>query len=370
VTVRPDELATQLDTSLSEVAGALYDLDSGADMVFVKGQADLGNGASAALVASLGLAWERYPLAKDAVERLEAAVAARDHDAVDALAGPAAVTLPDGSTIGIAALLEDVALRVEHLGAEVARVAGTAREAVARVDAARSTFHDLLVRAGALGADDDVEITRVRAAIDQATAAVAADPAGATGLGDLDQLLDVARQRVETLERSLGRLPTELAAAGAELDEIEALVARGAEALARTRDRIASPAGVLPPVDLAADGDRALRPWLERIRAQSGEAAAAALAAWERAAGIRLAEARRVAEANAAPLARRNELRGLLDAYRAKAAASGGDEDGHLARLHAAARETLYTAPCDLSVAEAQVREYLAAVNSVGRGAR
>jgi hypothetical protein len=370
MTVRPDELVKQLDASLAEVAGDLYDLDSGADMVFVKGQADAGNVVAAGLVASLGLAWERYPLAKDAVERLQAALAARDHAAVEALAGPAAVTLPDGSTIGIAALIEDVALRVEHVGTEVTRVAGTARQAVAKVDAARVAFHDLLVRAGAVGADDDVEITRVRTAIEQATAAVAADPAGATGLGDLDQLLDTARQRVQALERSLGALPAQLAAAAVQLDEIEALVARGAEDLTLTRAKVADPPGVRPPVDLAADGDRALRPWLERIRAQGGEPAAAALAAWQRAADARLAEARQVAEANAAPLARRNELRGLLDAYRAKAAASGGDEDGRLARLHAAARETLYTAPCDLTVAEAQVREYVAAVNSVGKGVR
>lgn len=370
MTVRPDELAKQLDASLADVAGALYDLDSGADMVFVKAQADLGNVQSAGLVASLGLAWERYPLAKDAVERLTAALAAHDHPAVEALTGPAAVTLPDGSTIGIGALIEDVALRVEHVGADVARVAGAARAAVAKVDAARTAFQDLLVRAGAVGADDDVEITRVRAAIDQATAAVAADPAGASGLGDLEQLLDVARQRVEALEHDLRELPADLAAAAAELDEIEALAARGAEALARTQEKIAAPPGVRPPVDLAADGDHALRPWLERIRGQSGEAAAAALAAWRRAADGRLAEAKAVAAANGAPLARRNELRGLLDAYRAKAAASGGDEDGRLARLYAAARDTLYTAPCDLRVAEAQVREYVDAVNSVGRGVR
>jgi hypothetical protein len=372
---RPDEAAKQLDTRLSEVAGALYDVDNGADMVFVRGQADAGNTAAAALVTSLGLAWERYPLAKEAVERLQAALAARDHAAVDLLLGPAAVTLPDGATIGIGALLEDVDLRVEHLTADVGRMATAARAAVARLDEARIAFGDLLVRAGAVGADDDVELTAVRTAIERDTAAVAADPAGATGLGDLGQLLDTARERVELLEGRHRELPGQLAAATARLDEIEAVVTRGAEALARTREKIATPAGVLAPLDPARDGgDRALRPWLDRIRAQAAtgaeEAAGAALDAWAKAAEATLAEGRRVADANAAPLARRNELRGLLDAYRAKAAASGGDEDGRLAHLFASAHDLLYTAPCPLEAAEAAVREYVAAANSVARGVR
>lgn len=371
---RPDEAAKQLDDALARVAGALYDLDNGTDMVFVRGQADAGNAAAAGLVTSLGLAWERYPLAKDAVERLQGALAGRDHATLELLLGPAAVTLPDGTTIGVGALIEDVGLRVEHVAGDVARMAATAREAVARLDAARTAFGDLLVRAGAVGADDDVELKAVRDAIDRDTAAVAADPAGATGLGDLDPLLTAARERVELLERRHRELPGQLAAAAARLDEIEALVVRGAEALARTRDRIGSPAGVVAPLDLAAGGDRALRPWLERIRAQASsgaeEAAGAALDAWAKAAESTLAEARRVAEANGAPLARRNELRGLLDAYRAKAAASGGDEDGRLARVYAQAREILYTAPCDLAAAEALVQEYIAAANSVARGVR
>jgi len=370
----PAEEAKRLDALLSEVAGALYAIDSGPDMVFVRSQADAGNRPAADLVGSLALAWERYPLAKDAVDRLDAALAARDRAAVDALLGPAAVRLPDGTAVAVALLLDDVQLRVEHLGPEVTRIAEAARVAVARLDAARIAFQDLLVRAGAVGSDDDVELTEVRTAIARATDAVVADPAAITGLGDLDRLLGAARDRVELLEQSRQELPGHVAAATAQLDEIEGLALRGAQALARTREKIASPVGVLPPVDLAADGDHALRPWLDRIRAQaasgSAEAAAATLAIWQRAADARLADTLRVASANAAPLARRNELRGLIDAYRAKAAASGSAEDARLDRQYAAAKRALYTAPCELDAGEALVRDYVAAVNAVVAGAR
>lgn len=58
----------------------------------------------------------------------------------------------------------------------------------------------------------------------------------------------------------------------------------------------------------------------------------------------------------ATALDKRAELRGLLDAYRAKAARLGAIED--LASLYDAARELLWTAPCDLDVAEQAVLRY------------
>lgn len=64
--------------------------------------------------------------------------------------------------------------------------------------------------------------------------------------------------------------------------------------------------------------------------------------------------------------ARRDELRGLLDAYKAKAARLGAIED--LATLYDAAREVLWTAPCDLDVAEQAVQRYQHEV--LTRGAR
>jgi chromosome segregation ATPase len=65
-------------------------------------------------------------------------------------------------------------------------------------------------------------------------------------------------------------------------------------------------------------------------------------------------------------LDRRGELRGLLDAYQAKAARLGAVED--LASLHDQARDLLWTAPCDLDVAEQAVQRYQHEVNT--RGAR
>jgi hypothetical protein len=64
----------------------------------------------------------------------------------------------------------------------------------------------------------------------------------------------------------------------------------------------------------------------------------------------------------AAPLARRRELRGRLDAYRAKVHSLGLAEDPVLAELHQSAQETLYTAPCDLDNAERRLAAYQAQI--------
>jgi hypothetical protein len=68
-------------------------------------------------------------------------------------------------------------------------------------------------------------------------------------------------------------------------------------------------------------------------------------------------------------LDRREELRGLLDAYQARAARLGGAEDTGLDARYARARELLWTAPCDLSAATAAVTGYQQAVLALtGRG--
>ncbi len=64
-----------------------------------------------------------------------------------------------------------------------------------------------------------------------------------------------------------------------------------------------------------------------------------------------------------AGLALRNELRGRLDAYRAKAAAIGRAEDIDLDRLQQAAADVLWIAPCDLAEAARRVEDYQHAVN-------
>jgi hypothetical protein len=67
-------------------------------------------------------------------------------------------------------------------------------------------------------------------------------------------------------------------------------------------------------------------------------------------------------------LARRTELRGRLDAFRAKAAGLGRAEDPALSPLYATAHDLLYTAPCDLRAATRAVHAYARALRGPSTG--
>jgi hypothetical protein len=80
-------------------------------------------------------------------------------------------------------------------------------------------------------------------------------------------------------------------------------------------------------------------------------------------------QCREAEQAAAALLARRDELRGLLDAYRAKAGRLGAAEDSVLDASYRQAHDLLWTAPCDLVAAAAAVTGYQQAVLRLRRSA-
>ena len=179
---------------------------------------------------------------------------------------------------------------------------------------------------------------------------------------DLTTRAAAVRARLDTAEAEREDMLGKLEAASsllADLDTKEAAV----RALAETcRAKIAdapplavpSIAAIAPPPDGARD-----RPW---------PAVEAPVRTWlqqaERA-GAALDEAARRFQA---PLTRRDELRGLLQAFRDKAASAGLAEHEALDPLYTAARDTLWSAPCDLAVAQSQVDEYVRTVNTMMHG--
>ncbi|MEU5362949.1 hypothetical protein ABZ354_05490 [Streptomyces sp. NPDC005925] len=91
----------------------------------------------------------------------------------------------------------------------------------------------------------------------------------------------------------------------------------------------------------------------------------------ERKAEDELLRAREQLTAVTAPLAVRAELRGRLDAYKAKVARHGLAEDPELVEKYEKARRMLWSAPCDLRVAEQAVLRYQhAAAELFGAAAR
>lgn len=363
--------AGQLELEHSHLAQSLYGLENSPDVGFVRAAVGCGGptGREAAGIATaIAEIWTRYLPVRDRAQQLVTA-ATRRPGVVERLWRPGAVTLPRGRTTTVRALLVDLQRQVDDAAASATRLASRARRAMASLDAVTATFVDLVERAAALGAEHDVEIAEARRRLERAVAAAADEPTAGPPT-QLAEAVETARRRVEQLERQRVTLPVDLATAHAQLDEIRRLVTSGAEATTEARDKVGGSAVLCEPLDPAGldRGERALQPWLAQLEAQASAgrwpAAAAGLEQWQQLATSWLAGARHVLATNRSPVVRRNELRGLLAACQARAAAAGRAEDPELVDLGGIADDELHRAPCDLEQAEARVHAYAAVLRA------
>ncbi|MCQ8770780.1 hypothetical protein [Streptomyces telluris] len=236
----------------------------------------------------------------------------------------------------------------------------------------RSLAHSVGVRPGEHPSGDDLEqITRELAALrdevisDPVAFWAGASPSSAPGGGRPDttrydraaRALEDVRREVEAVldvrqdaERRLMRVRDVLSRADRTLNEAR-------QARVEVLSKIAAsvvPAVSGPPTALyeqlsaAAEHRRHARwhrlsPLLEGLEQRSEE---------------ELVRARESLTAVTAPLAVRAELRGRLDAYKAKTARHGLAEDSLLIERYDAARRMLWSAPCDLMAAEQAVLRY------------
>jgi hypothetical protein len=127
----------------------------------------------------------------------------------------------------------------------------------------------------------------------------------------------------------------------------------------------------LPPPPLeAADLDVRLATLGKLVAAGRWARLAAELDAIETEAATATQRYRDAERAAATLLAKREELRGLLDAYQAKAVRLGAAEDTELAMRYQQAHDLLWTAPCDLAVAAAAVTHFQRGILALSGGRR
>jgi hypothetical protein len=264
----------------------------------------------------------------------------------------------------------------------------TPAELLAAMEAAFATAVDVATRAGevwqrllplaadaATSVDDVRRLTReaggATTMIDEAdrrlgrfTAQLAADPLGVDaaalhGVRELIARADAERTSAVELKEALGRRLADAHTLAGQVAEAR-LAARAAReaATGRFADTDIAPAasGWDPRPDLAA---------LDALAAAGQWALISPrLADFTRRVRDLLATLRDSTARNAGLLSSRNEMRGRLDAYRAKALGRGLGEDAALSTLADAARDALYTAPCDLGAARRAVDAYQEALTA------
>jgi hypothetical protein len=174
-----------------------------------------------------------------------------------------------------------------------------------------------------------------------------------TSLAEAAQLREGYEQRLEAVKASIA--------------DVEKAERRAWEARSTATMKIES--ARLPEPPSQGGGLRHRLAGLEELR-RGGRWAelAARVAELDRATGAALEQAEDNIRLSTGLLERRGELRGRLDAYRAKAARLGLAEDEQLTELYSRARELLWTAPCDLRRATAAVAAYQRAIREHGTG--
>lgn len=245
--------------------------------------------------------------------------------------------------------------------AQVTEVLAAAEKAwhrtIERLDPLDAELRAAKAVAASLGVDD-AALARISGELADLRGAALSDPLGAepdpaplraelarvrAGLDDLVAARDSFTERTERI--------------GAAVTETAGIDARAATVYATVREKIADPG--LPGLGEEVPRLRnRLAELPELWRAGEWKALSRRLAALERDAGRALADARARLELGTGLLDRRLELRGRLDAYRAKARQLGYVEDLELGKLHQKAHDLLYTSPCDLRAATLAVNHY------------
>jgi hypothetical protein len=264
---------------------------------------------------------------------------------------------------GAFSTVTEVLAAAEHVWTEVAGRLDTSGAELARVTPLAATLGDEALSGNLTSAQD--KLARMRDTLNS-------DPLALWQGGTVDTSeADLLAQRVAAAVARADELIRLRDEAHQRVDEVRvaATAARAARddavaAWQRAAEKIA--AAALPPPPAEPDGLSArlagLGPLLDGGRWPRLASELDLLGRELTTATAQFKEAERAA---VSALARRDELRGLLGAYKAKAARLGAVEDAALAERYAQARDLLWTAPCDLAAAEAAVVGYQQAVLAV-----
>jgi hypothetical protein len=329
--------------------------------------------AWAAASGAVARAWEGQSVLEGHLERVRELRGRRSKlrpeqllELEELLDGPAvAVPGEPGARCTAGELLARSAAAVGEARGVLTPVARAWDELVPRLGTANATLKACTAVLEELGEPPGDDLEAARRELGRLTDAVAFDPLAATA-APVDALeADVAAVRagVERLRDFRADVDGRLAAARALLDE-----ARAADGDAREAHRLAVAkiaAGEVPePAPLAARLAEELDDAEALARSGAWREAGAALDGWTARAARARDEARRSAAASRAPVALRDELRGRLGAYQAKARSLRLLEDPALAGLYERAHRVLHTAPTDLREATELVRRYQRGVSS------
>jgi hypothetical protein len=392
-----DSAIVVLVAAHDRISAAMYAVDDhpGRTALRMPGLAGRTQRFAAELSAAIDVLWSRFNALGASLDVVRSVRAQRAKPAVSELAeltmllrAPVVPVGPDGMVPDGAAPPAAVRLPLTELARQLEAGAADAVNRLTTLDTAMSalagTFGPVMEvlsrlreRATTLGLEGEQVATleRLDARLADAQREAFADPLsvapGGPGepglrarLAELATAIDAARAEVAALAALADTYPERADRLRAAVVGVEAAENEATRACAAAKNKIANTG--LPAVPDADPGLRAHLAQLDQLfREQRWGRLAVELAAAERATAAGLQRAEQLKAAADGLLERRAELRGRLDAYRAKAARMGFAEHSGLAEKHRTAQDLLYVSPCDLPAATRALVAYQRYLNDL-----
>jgi len=317
--------------------------------------------------------WRRQALLEDLLQRADKLHGPRRSHELHALLdgqsielGSADVPLAERELLGSSRaaqrcsaeeLLSGMSSLFDEIKSVSSRIGGAWETLIPKLDDARSLRLQCSRLAGELGQSCAREVEPGSERLDEMNASVTADPLSVQS-SDVDQVAAQLRalrdELQDTVELQRGFDARALEAREL-LDQLRAAVAEALAAREQLLAKIVTPTAPTAP-QLRGDLERELADTAGLARAESWREARAALENWTARANAQLRDAQATRDACRAPIEARNQFRALLDAYQVKAKRLGRLEDPEVAQILRRARDKLYRAPTDLSLAAQLIR--------------
>src|SRR5260370_5524453 len=262
----------------------------------------------------------------------------------------------------IARLQSTMATMYRDIASVVDRVCA-AWTALPRLDTLDTTLTGLIQTAGGSGIKPPAEIAQARSRIALLRTQVHADPLAAdlSGVDAVARQVETATEVLRAAVAARGELARQLTAAAEALGAIGTLIDQARAARAEASQKILGITNGTVDADALAARLTFLQTNLRSITSVGQgdwQEARRLLGQLDQQTAALRDEVTLALGAVKGPLDTRNELRGRLDAYHAKALALRLPQDHGLTHAYQRAKALLFTAPCDVAGAEAAVREY------------
>jgi hypothetical protein len=379
-----DRALDRLGAECDRIAEALVAMDSHAGHQFLRGSALTGVTRERWTETSTAMAtlWEQFDAYRTLLDNAKAVRARRSRPGPEELAeltelltgnvvelNRQQVPIERRGLTGPALIADKITLaelvtRMKDGYAKVTEVLAAAEQAwsttLARLDPLDADLKSLAAQAESVDAGQLAAVMAVRDRLADLRTRAVTDPLSINPDEPLPDLTPI-RSRLAELAATRDNVDTRLDRMAGQLAEIDATQANAHTVERTVREKIANPG--LAAIQSRSEPLRARIDALAPLRTAGDWAALATeLDRLDQAIAAARTEAVRELEARTGLLDRRLELRGRLDAYRAKAERLGLAENLDLAALHTAAYDLLYSSPTDLPAATRAVNRYQRAV--------